>query len=51
MACKMARLAQIRHLGNDLGKPCHASNSREVAQCNECPKLQMPWASAHANAL
>ncbi len=21
---------QIRHLGNDLGKPCEASNSREV---------------------
>lgn len=37
------RVREIRHLGNDLGTPCEASNSREVAQCNECPKLQTYW--------
>ncbi|CAJ1355839.1 unnamed protein product [Effrenium voratum] len=36
------RVREIRHLGNELGTSCAASSSREVAQCNECPK-QTKW--------
>jgi len=37
------RIREIRHLGNHLGAPCESSASREVAQCNDCPKEKTYW--------
>eukprot|EP00437_Effrenium_voratum_P009113 CAMPEP_0181425668 /NCGR_PEP_ID=MMETSP1110-20121109/15276_1 /TAXON_ID=174948 /ORGANISM="Symbiodinium sp., Strain CCMP421" /LENGTH=1604 /DNA_ID=CAMNT_0023548859 /DNA_START=40 /DNA_END=4854 /DNA_ORIENTATION=- len=37
------RVREIRHLGNELGKPCEPSSSREVSQCNNCPAKKTYW--------
>eukprot|EP00930_Biecheleria_cincta_P048800 TRINITY_DN34064_c0_g1_i1.p1 TRINITY_DN34064_c0_g1~~TRINITY_DN34064_c0_g1_i1.p1 ORF type:complete len:1651 (+),score=328.54 TRINITY_DN34064_c0_g1_i1:184-4953(+) len=37
------RVREVQHLGNDKGKPCAALDSREVAQCNNCPAQKTYW--------
>lgn len=37
------RIREIRHLGNELGRPCEASSSRQMEPCNFCPEKKTYW--------